>query len=114
MDDRTILFENTPSIENLSKSISQGLKLEDVSVIVDSKAPVRIIAKDLVKITAESRVATLIITKLYPIPYSFDKAIPWNYGSDVYIHGVNQKSMTNDATVTNPSDVNIAGTSRIT
>ena len=25
-----------------------------------------------------------------PIPYSSDKVVPWNYGADVYYHGVKQ------------------------
>src|ERR1044072_2786414 len=36
------------------------------------------------------RVAPLIITSPRPVPYSSEKAIPWNYGAEVYYHGVKQ------------------------
>ena len=63
-------------MESLVESLAQGLKLEDVSVVTNSKAPVRITSKGPVKITAEPRVAPLIITTPGPIPYSSNKAIP--------------------------------------
>ena len=59
------------------------------------------------KITAEPKVAPLIITAPGPVPYSSSKAIPWNYGGDVYIHGVKQVGDS-----ANPND--IVGTSKIT
>ena len=34
------------------------------------------------------RVAPLIITLPRLIPYSSNKAIPWNYGAEVYYYGV--------------------------
>jgi hypothetical protein len=101
MDDRTILFERVSKAEN---------PIEEVSVIARSKIPVKITAPRIpVKIIAEPRVAPLIITAPGPIPYSSSKAIPWNYGGDVYIHGV--KQVGNSA---NPNDVDIVGTSKIT
>src|ERR1051325_11720761 len=63
------------------------------------------------------RVAPLIITSLRPIPYSSDTAIPWNYGSEVYYHGVKQDPLTiEDLTVeTNIPDIdNITGSSKVT
>ena len=36
----------------------------------------------------------LIITSPRSIPYSSNKAIPWNYGVEVYYHGVNQEPLT--------------------
>jgi hypothetical protein len=99
MDDHTILFERSPKVEN---------PVEEVSVIARSKVPVKITAtKAPVKIIAKPRVAPLIITTPGPIPYSSSKAIPWNYGGDVYIHGV--KQIDNSA---NPKG--IVGTSKIT
>ncbi|XP_058733008.1 uncharacterized protein LOC131604592 [Vicia villosa] len=85
MDNRTILFERMPSVENLCEDLAQNLKFKDVSVI--SKTPVRIPTKGPRRITSEPKVAPLIITKPGPIPYSSDKAVPWSYGNDVYIHG---------------------------
>ena len=43
------------------------------------------------------RVAPLIITSPRPIPYSSNKAIPWNYGAVVYYHGVKQEPLTIEA-----------------
>jgi hypothetical protein len=99
MDDRTILFEKVPKVENPT---------EEISVIARSKVPVKITAtRAPVKITVEPRVAPLIITAPGPIPYSSSKAIPWNYGGDVYVHGVKQIDNS-----TNPNG--IVGTSKIT
>ena len=76
MDDRVIIFEKTPSEESLCKSMSQGLKLNDVSVITIFGTLVRITHKGLLKIIVEPRVSPLIITTPGPIPYSSNKAIP--------------------------------------
>ena len=64
------------------------------------------------KTTEEPRVSPLIITAPGPISYSSDKVIPWNYGADVYYHGVKQEPLT--AEVTNPDVGNIVGTSKVT
>ncbi|XP_058774379.1 uncharacterized protein LOC131648660 [Vicia villosa] len=110
MDHCTIMFEKIPSVESLCEGFSCGLNIEDVSVI--SKTPLRIPTKGPIKITTEPRVARLIITKPGPIPYSSDKAVPWNYGADVYINGVKQEPLTDKVVeVTNPDVDNIAGTS---
>ncbi|KAI5422655.1 uncharacterized protein LOC127076396 isoform X2 [Lathyrus oleraceus] len=101
MDERTILFEKIPKVES---------SIEEIFVIARSKVPVKITATRVpVKITVEPKVAPLIITAPGPVPYSSSKAIPWNYGGDVYIHGVKQ-----DDNPANPNDVDIVGTSRIT
>jgi hypothetical protein len=45
----------------------------------------------------------LIVTSPRPIPYSSNKAIPWNYGAEVYYHGVKQEPLTiEDITVELP------------
>ncbi|KAI5382844.1 hypothetical protein KIW84_070306 [Lathyrus oleraceus] len=101
MDDRTILLEKIPKVEN---------PIEEISVIARFRVPVKITATRLpVKITAEPKVAPLIITAPGPVPYSSSKAIPWNYGGDVYIHDIKQ-----DDNSANPNDVDIVGTSKIT
>ncbi|KAI5397196.1 hypothetical protein KIW84_063136 [Lathyrus oleraceus] len=101
MDDRIILFEKIPKVES---------PIEEISVIARSKVPVKITATRVpVKITDESKVAPLIITAPGPVPYSSSKAIPWNYGGDVYIHDIKQ-----DDNSANPNDVDIVGTSKIT
>lgn len=109
MDNRVILFEKTPTVD----SSFERWGLEDVSVV--TKAPVKITSKGPVKITTKPRVASLIITTPGPIPYSSNKAIPWNYGTDVYIHGVKQEPITDEITeVNNPNIDNIVGTSKVT
>ncbi|XP_058741110.1 uncharacterized protein LOC131613458 [Vicia villosa] len=113
VDNRTILFEKMPSVENLYEDLAQNLKFEDVSVI--SKTPVRIPTKGPIRITAEPKVALLIITKPGPIPYSSDKAVPWSYGNDVYIHGVKQEALNDEPVkIPNPDIDNIVGTSKVT
>ncbi|XP_058775253.1 uncharacterized protein LOC131649509 [Vicia villosa] len=112
MDNRTILFERMPSVENLCEDLAQNLKFEDVSVI--SKTPVRIPTKGPIRITAEPKVP-LIITKPGPIPYSSDKAVPRSNGNDVYIHGVKQEALNDEPVkVPNPNIDNIVGTSKVT
>ncbi|XP_058754998.1 uncharacterized protein LOC131628147 [Vicia villosa] len=50
-----------------------------------------------------------------PISYSSDKAIPWNYGAEVYIQGVKQELVADKvAEDTNPDVGNISGTSKVT
>ena len=61
--------------------------------------------------------APLIITSPRPIPYSSDKDIPWNYGAEVYYHGVKKdpliiKDLTVEATITDID--NITGSSKVT
>src|ERR1051325_2174076 len=63
------------------------------------------------------RVAPLIITSPKAIPYSSDKAIPWNYGAEVYYHGVKQEPLTIEeieVEATNPVIDNITGSSKVT
>ena len=59
----------------------------------------------------------MIITSPGPIPYSSDKVVPWNYGADVYYHGVKQDllAIKNEvAEDTDPNIDNIVGTSKVT
>ena len=69
------------------------------------------------KIKVEPRVAPLIITTPVPIPYSSDKVVPWNFGADVYYHGVKQEPLTvegGNTEVTDPNVDNVSGTSKAT
>ena len=52
-----------------------------------------------------------------PAPYKSDKMVPWNYGGEIYYHGVKQIEQTADEESSeedNPDICNIAGTSKIT
>ena len=75
------MFEKVPLARNLC---------EDVSIITISNNPPRVSSKRPVRITFVPKFAPLIITLPGPIPYSSDKVVPWNYGADVYYHGVKQ------------------------
>ena len=111
MDNHIILVVKTPPIENSF----QDLELEEVSIIYGT--PIRITVKGPVNITAKPRVSSIIITALGPIPYSSDKVIPWNYGADVYYHGVKQEPLTVESEgieVTDSNVDNIYGTSKVT
>ena len=79
MDDKEILFEKTPVTSALC---------EDVSIITISSNPSKVSSKIPVRITPAPRIAQLIITFPGLVPYSSEKAVPWNYGVDVYYHRV--------------------------
>ena len=54
----------------------------------------------------------LKITMLGPAPYKSDKTVPWNYGGEIYYHGVKQIEESSEQ---DNSDIsNIAETSKIT
>ena len=103
MDEHVILIEKVLSTKNLCR---------DLSVI--SGTPFKITSKGHVRITANPKSAPLIITKPGPIPYSSEKAIPQNYGQDVYYHGVKQDLSDEDDEEVDPNIDNIAGTNKIT
>ena len=71
--------------------------------MISSKGPIRI--------SNESTISPLIITSPRPIPYSSDKAVPWNYGAEVYYHGIKQDSWINKDKV---GVTNIVGSSKVT
>ena len=96
MDSHGILFEKTP----LSKSLIN--KCEDLSIITISNKPLRITSKGPIRISNEPTVARLIITNPRPIPYSSNKAAPWNYGAEVFYHGIKQ-----DAWIEEEKDDNV-------
>lgn len=87
IDVRAILFEKVPFLGSLCKSLS-NLKLEDVSTVAIPNTSVSIPSKVPVKITVKPKTSPRIITTPRTIPYSTDKAITWNYGVDVYYHGL--------------------------
>ena len=84
MYNKEILFEKIPSM----KSLCEDERCEDVSIITIYDNTPRVSSGRPVRITSTPKVAPLIITFPGPIPYSSDKAVPWNYGADVYYHGV--------------------------
>ena len=53
----------------------------------------------------------LKITMPGPAPYKSDKMVPWNYGADVYYHGIKQDLKNEEA---DTDVINIAGTSKVT
>src|SRR4051812_20077758 len=113
MDHRIIMFERLPSMDDLCEVFSNGMRIEDVSVV--SNIPLKIPTKAPFKISATPKVASVIITSPTPFPYSSDKAVPWSYDTNVYVHGVKQDTLTEEAmNFTTPSVDNIVGTSKIT
>ncbi|XP_058757581.1 uncharacterized protein LOC131630853 [Vicia villosa] len=114
IDASEIEFEPPETLNVITAPMPKhGKTIEDISVI--SKVPLKIPTKAPFKISAEPRVAPVIITKPGPIPYSSDKAIPWNYGVEVYIQGVKQELVADKAVEdVNPDVCNIAGTSKVT
>ena len=86
MKNKEILFEKTPTM----KGLCEDARCEDVSFVTISNNPPRVSSKGPVRITPTPKLAPLIITSPGPIPYSPDKDVPWNYGANVYYHGVKQ------------------------
>src|SRR3954469_11344148 len=113
MDRRIIMFERLPSTDDLCEVFSNGLRIEDVSVV--SNIPLKIPTKAPFKISTARKVASVIIISPTPFPYSSDKAVPWSYDTNVYVHGVKQDTLTEEAmNFTTPTVDNIVGTSKIT
>ena len=69
------------------------------------------------KITSAPKLEPFIITMQGPIPYKLDKTVPWNYGGEIYYHGVKQIEQTaeEESSEEDNSDISsIAGTSKVT
>ena len=99
MDDKEILFEKTPV---------PTVSYKDVSIVTISANPSRVSTKKPVRITSVPKVAPLIITMPGPIPYSSDKTVPWNYGGDVYYHGVKQEWLADEDSILEKADPDIS------
>src|SRR3954464_6930434 len=113
MDHRIIMFERLPSMDVLCEVFANGIKIGDASVI--PSLPFKISAKAAFKIYATLKMVLVIITSPTPFPYSSDKAVPWSYDTNVYVHGVKQDTLTKEAmNFTTPTVHNIVGTSKIT
>ena len=106
MDSNKILFEKTLPAQSLTK------KCEDLSTITISNKPLRISSKGPIMISNEPTVAPLIITNPEPIPYSSNKAVPWNYGAEVFYHGIKQDAWIEEEKADDVS--NITGSSKVT
>ena len=90
MGHHEILFERNPSVKSLTKVVPQ--EVEDISIIIISNKPIGITSKGPIRISNEPKIAPLIITTPGPVPYSSNKAMPWNYGAEVYYHCIIQNS----------------------
>ena len=107
IDNQEILFEKAP--------ISPVL-VKEVSIITIYANPSRA-PKICVRITPVPKTAPLKITMPGPTPYNSDKTVPWNYGGEIYYHGIKQNEMTaeEESSEEDNSDIsNIVGTSKIT
>ena len=90
---------------------------EDIAIITISANPLRVSTKRPIRITSAPKLAPLIITMPGPIPYSLDKAVPWNYGADAYYHCVKQDLLAVEDQFSeniDPDIGNIVRTSKIT
>ena len=105
MDNQQILFEKTPVTPTL---------INDVSIITIS-TNISKVPKRPVKITSATNIVPLKITMPGPFPYVSDKSIPWNYGGEIYYHGVKQIEITEESSDEETNEIgNITGTSKIT
>ena len=102
MDNRENLFE---------KTLIPTVLCEGIAIITISASPSKVSSRKPIRITPTTRVAPLIITCHGPVPYTSDKDVPWNYGADVYYHGIKQDFKNEEADL----DVsNIVGANKIT
>ena len=105
MDNQEILFEKTPVTPT---------PINEVSIITIS-ANLSKVPKRPVKITSAPKIVPLKITMHGPVPYKYDKSMPWNYGGEVYYHGVKQIEITEEGSDEETTDIgNISGTRKIT
>ncbi|KAI5443798.1 hypothetical protein KIW84_012444 [Lathyrus oleraceus] len=113
-----------------------GMDMMDIGLVPGCDRPIKELEKDKVekveeeiavisipytlkRIPAPTRPVPLVVTLPGPIPYSREKAVPWNYGSDVYYHGVKKMFIPVPAKKegVEKEDVNVgdfSGTGRIT
>ena len=101
------MFESTPILP---------VPVEDVSIITIS-ANSSWVPKRPVRITSVPKSTPLIITRPGPVPYESDKTVSWNYGGDIYYHGIKQDGPTAEEINSEEEDSdisNISGTSKIT
>ena len=67
--------------------------------------------------TPALKTAPLKITMPGPTPYNSDKTVPWNYGGEIYYHGIKQIKLTakeESSEEDSPDFRNIVRTSKIT
>ena len=68
-----------------------------------------------VKITPNPKFVPLRITMSGPVPYRSKKTIPWNYGGEIFYHGIKQIESVQDNSDDETLDIgNIEGMSKIT
>ena len=103
MNEHIILIEKVSSNNNFCQNLS-----------IISGTPFRIPSKGPIRITVNPKAAPLIITTPGPISYSSEKVVPWNYGADVYYHGVKKELSDKEDKKVDPSVVNITKTNKIT
>ena len=107
IDNQEILFENAPV---------SPIPVKEVSIITIYTNPSRV-PKRPIRITSAPKTTALIITMPGPVPYESDKTVPWNYGGEIYYHGVKQDGLTTEEVGSEEEDSdisNISGTSKIT
>ena len=76
MDTQEILFQKTlvDTITHIT-SVTHVTPINDVAIIT---------------ISDNLSVVPLNITMSGPIPYKSNKSIPWNYGGEIFYHGIKQ------------------------
>ena len=82
MDTQEILFQKTPVA-----TVTPVTPINDVAIITISDNLSKV-SKRPVKITPDPKFVPLKITMSRPIPYKSNKTIPWNYGGEIFYHGV--------------------------
>ena len=112
MDTQEILFQNT-LIDTFTPA-TFATSTNDIAIITISDNPPKA-CKRPVRITPDLKFVPLKITMPGPVPYQSSKTIPWNYGGEIFYHGIKQIEAVQENSEEENHDIgNIAGTSKIT
>ena len=90
MDTQEILFQKTPVDTTTPVTPATFITpTNDIAIITISDNLPKA-CKWPVKITPDPKFVPLKITMPGPVPYKSNKTIPWNYGGEIFYHGVKQ------------------------
>ena len=88
MDTQEILFQKTP-VDTPVTPTTFATSTNDIAIINISDNPPKA-CKRPVRITPDPKSVPLKITMSRPVRYQSSKTIPWNYGGEIFYHGIKQ------------------------
>ena len=96
MDTQEILFQKTP-VDTFTPvtPATFATSTNDIAIITISDNLPKAYKRP-VKITPDPEFVPLKITMSGPVPYKSNKTIPWNYGGEIFYHGIKQIELVQD------------------